>query len=430
MKLTTRAAGALYTAGIHLYQGALRLAALRVDKAADMLRGRRDTIAALRALPQQGPRVWLHAASLGEFEQGRPLMEWLRRERPDTRIILSFYSPSGYRVRRDWPGADAVVYLPADTPRAARAFIDTLQPDMAIFVKYEFWANFLFALRDRQIPIYLISGIFRSGQPFFRPWGGLWREMLRCFTRLYVQDEASRRLLASAGTDSVTVAGDTRFDRVTDIMRGVRPIAALDRFCASPQKLTLIFGSSWPADEAVYIPWLKSRRERLHVIIAPHEFNPARLDTLERQLAPELKAVRYSHIKDDPALADGADCLIMDCFGLLSSAYRYARVAYIGGGFGAGIHNINEAAVYGIPVVFGPKNEKFIEARELKEAGGGFPVGGREDYESVMERLLDSGLREKAGHAAGAYIASKLGATGIISADLFPQAEKKRSSCK
>lgn len=419
MKCQSHPLRPLYTAGIYLYQGGLRLASLRVKKAAAMLRGRKETLYVLRSLHAAQRRVWLHAASLGEFEQGRPLLERIRREQPHTQIILSFYSPSGYEVRKNWGGADAVVYLPADTPRDMRRFLDALRPDMAIIVKYEFWGNMLAELSRRDIPTYLISGIFRAGQPFFRPYGSFWRSMLRCFRRLYVQDEDSRRLLESAGIDNVTVAGDTRFDRVTDIMRTTVELPMLDRFTSGGSRLTLIFGSSWPADEKVYIPWLRAHKGEMRIIIAPHEFDTVRLEKLKNALGPDLRPLLLSEAEKRPELLDDADVLIMDCFGILSSAYRYAHIAYVGGGFGAGLHNINEAAVYGMPVIYGPNNSKFIEARELARCGGGFCISDAREYKQVMDRLLSPANRKSAGEAADDYIKSKIGATPVIYKDLF-----------
>lgn len=420
-KFTERVTGALYTTGIHLYQGGLKAASLRNAKAREMLAGRKETPAGLRrAVGATDSPVWVHAASLGEFEQGRPLMERLRREQPDRKIVLSFYSPSGYKVRRDWGGADAVVYLPADTPRAMRRFLDTLHPSMAIFVKYEFWGNCLHELQRRGIPAYLISAVFRPDQIFFKGHGGLFRRMLHTFRHIYVQDEASRRLLAAHGVNEVTVAGDTRFDRVTDIMRSTKEIPLLDRFTRGGTRLTFMAGSSWGPDEEVYFPWLKRQGGKPLTVIAPHEFDAARLEAMRRGLEPEMRAVLLSEAEKSPELADKADCLIIDCFGLLSSAYRYADIAYIGGGFGTGIHNINEAAVYGIPVVFGPRHSKFIEARELIEAGGGFSISDARQFAQLMDsKLMKPDYRQAAGKAAGEYIASKLGATDIIYKNLF-----------
>lgn len=418
--IAEKISGALYTGAIHLYQGLLRVASLRHAKAKAMLSGRRGCMARLQeCLGADDNPVWVHAASLGEFEQGRPLMERLRREHPDRKIVLSFYSPSGYKVRHDWAGADCVVYLPGDTPRAMRAFLNALNPAVAIFVKYEFWGNCLLELKKRGVPTYLISAVFRPGQAFFKKGGAYFRRLLHCFTRIYVQDENSRRLLESCGIGNVTVAGDTRFDRVTDIMRSTHDIPALERFTRGRTGLTFMSGSSWGADEEVYFPWLKGQAGKLRCVIAPHEFDTARLHDMKRALAPQLHAVLLSEAEQRPELLDTADCLIIDCFGLLSSAYRYADIAYIGGGFGAGIHNINEAAVYGIPVVFGPRHSKFIEAGELIQAGGGFSVTDSKTFAGLMDSLRPEAARTKAGKAAGAYIRSKLGATGIIYSDIF-----------
>ena len=416
-------AGCLYTGGIHIYQGVMRIAAVKHPKAKAMLAGRRHTLDTLRRVLKADDRpIWVHAASLGEFEQGRPLMERLRREHPNRKIVLSFYSPSGYNVRKDWAGADAVVYLPADTPRAMRRLLDVMHPGVAVFVKYEFWGNCLHELKKRGVPTYLISAVFRPNQVFFKSYGGWYRELLKCFTHIYVQDRGSEKLLVGAGVDRerITVAGDTRFDRVTDIMRTTHEIGALDRFTRGGTRLTFMAGSSWGADEEVYFPWLKRHAGTLLAVIAPHEFDANRLEQMRRALSPELKTILLSEADKNPQLLDKADCLIIDCFGILSSAYRYANIAYVGGGFGAGIHNINEAAVYGVPVIFGPRHDKFIEAGELIEAGGGFSVSDKKKFNSLMDKqLLQPDSRAKAGKAAEAYIRSKLGATDIIYTDIF-----------
>lgn len=405
-----------YNLGIHLYTSLLRVAAFSNRKARLMMQGRSETLSKIRSARHAGECwIWVHAASLGEFEQGRPLMERIAAENPGLKIALTFYSPSGYEVRKNYAGAHLVAYLPADTPRAMRAFIEALDPELAIIVKYEFWRNCLRELKRRDIPTLLVSAVFRHGQLFFRPWGGWYRKMLRCFTSIFVQDEQSRELLASIGIDNVRVAGDTRFDRVTDIMRSTCDIPQIDVFARSVSRLCMVFGSSWEADERVYFPWLISMRGAVKAVIAPHEFDSRRLQQMRSSLSP-LRVVLLSEVKDNLSLAAAADVLIIDCFGLLSSAYRYGAVAYVGGGFGAGIHNINEAAVYGIPVVFGPRHDKFIEARELIRSGGGVSVSDRADFERIMnnDRLLCPDFRKRAGDAAGAYIRSKLGATDII----------------
>lgn len=397
----------------------IAVGALRSRKLRLMRCGRSDTMRRCAPggdLADMRGCVWIHAASLGEFEQGRPLIERLRRERPDVRILLTFFSPSGYEVRKNYDGVDAVAYLPADTPRTARRFVEAVRPSMAIFVKYEFWGNMLQQLRRYNIPTFIISAIFRDSQPFFKWWGGYARTMLRCFDRIYLQDEASARRLAAIGIDNTCVCGDTRFDRVTDIMRGRVDMPLIERF-ASHDGVTLIAGSSWPADEDRYLPWLNSRRD-VRAIIAPHEFDDARLAALASRC--EGGAVLYSALEAGTDSADGRQAIIIDCFGKLASLYRYGDMAYIGGGFGAGIHNINEAAVYDIPVVFGPNNAKFREAYDLIALGGGFEVADGAQCAAVLGHLADdSAARRRAGDAAGRYIRDSIGATDVIFNDLF-----------
>ncbi len=412
----------LYNAGIHLFTTAVSLGSLRSGKLRKMRQGWRDACARImdarsRVAPD-GYDLWLHAASLGEFEQGRPLIERLRRERPGVRILLTFFSPSGYTVRHDYPMVDTVAYLPPDTPRHAAAFLDAARPRMAVFVKYEFWGNYLEQLHSRGIPTYIISSIFRPGQRFFRRGGGMFRRMLNCFTRLYVQDEGSRKLLADAGLTNVTVAGDTRFDRVTDVMAKTVSLPVVEKFCAGAD-MVMVAGSSWQPDEDVYSHFV-AEHPGLRVIIAPHEFDDARLSRLRARFGSQ--AALYSEVNASGLLPAGCRVLIIDCFGLLSSLYRYGDLAYVGGGFGAGIHNINEAAVYGIPVIFGPEHHKFKEAADLIGLGGAFEVTDRASFENLAARMLtDARFRTDAGHKAGAYIKSHLGATDLIYSDLFPE---------
>ena len=428
----------LYSVGIWTYRQGVRAAALAGHHKASLLdAGLRRTLPALKerladaGTQDNSPKetVWIHAASLGEFEQGRPLIERLRRERPGTRIVLSFFSPSGYEVRKNYSEADAVVYLPFDTPRNVRRFLDAVRPTCAIFVKYEFWLNYLSELKRRGIPTYLISGIFRPSQLFFRPYGGFYRNALKAFTTLYLQDEGSRRLLEGIGVTNTEVAGDTRFDRVTDIMKTAREDDALTRFCGrGPARgatgertpgtdLIFIAGSSWPEDESNYAGWLRDT-PGVKGIIAPHEFSPERLAKMLELF--EGEGVLLSGARKDPSLLDTHKVLIMDCFGMLASAYAYADIAYVGGGFGAGLHNINEAAVYGIPVIYGPNNAKFIEAQEMKATGGGIEVHSREDFRREASRLIaDDAYRLDLGRRSAAYITSRLGATSRIFDSLF-----------
>lgn len=420
----------LYTAGIALYSRAARVASLGSDKVRDMLRGQSETIERLRRFRKEmapdGFDVWFHAASLGEFEQARPIIDALLERDPKMRILLSFFSPSGYNVREGYNEHVAVVYLPFDIPSRVSEFLDVAQPKMAIFVKYEFWGNYLEQLKVRKIPTYIISAIFRPTQPFFKPWGGLFRKMLGYFDHLYVQDERSQALLAGIGVTNVTVAGDTRFDRVATIRRTRRTIPEIECFLGKENSYKLVYGSSWEKDEEVYFPWLK-QQQGVKAIIAPHEFDGHRLAQMvgslgcdKTMLYSDFKRL-YAHSQDEAAEhASRLQYMIIDSFGLLSSLYAYADVAYVGGGFGAGIHNINEAATYGIPVVFGPRHSKFKEADDLIKCGGGFSISSRASYEDIMARLSDAVFRRAAGDAAGAYIESNTGATEHIMADIFP----------
>lgn len=407
----------LYNLGVRLFGAGLRVAALRGGKVARLSAGQAASFGKLKKLIKPGARyVWVHAASLGEFEQGRPLIERIRREHPELKILLSFFSPSGYEVRKNYEGADIVVYLPIDTPANARRWVEMVKPVAAIFVKYEFWGNYLQQLHKAGVPVYLISSIFRPKQIFFRPWGGMFRGMLRCYTHLFVQDEASRRLLENIGVDNVTVAGDTRFDRVTDIMRDTHDVESLKGF-TDGAPLTMVFGSSWPADEQMYMPWLAAHPE-VKAIVAPHEFDEARIERLRKQLGEGT--VLMSELTDGSARAENARHVIVDCFGLLSSLYRYGDAAYVGGGFGTGIHNINEAAVYGIPVAFGPRHGKFKEATDLITCGGAFEVTDAESVDRVFGRMLtDADWRKEAGQKAGQYISDNLGATSKIYSSIF-----------
>lgn len=408
----------LYSLGIEAYSLGVKAAGVRNPKARKLDRGQKEIWKRLEGAIRPGDRtVWVHAASLGEFEQGRPLIEHLKKADPGLKVVLTFFSPSGYEVRKDYAGADCVCYLPFDTPGRVNRFLDTVHPEMALFIKYEFWRNYLNRLNRRGIPTYLVSAVFRPDQKFFRrhsAWYGKW---LQWYEHIFVQDRRSRDLLAGIGIDNVTVAGDTRFDRVTDIMAARREIPELEAFAGSKGKpgrkdFVMMFGSSWPEDEAVYGEWLR-QRPGVTAVIAPHEFDKARLDKL-RDLVPG-EVVLLSELRSDAKAGEGKRVLVIDCFGLLSSAYAYADAAYIGGGFGVSIHNINEAAVYGIPVVFGPENGKFIEAQELKENGGGAEVNSAEAFARIADRLLyDPAELKRRGEAAGDYIASKTGATGRV----------------
>lgn len=419
----------LYSSALWLYRQGIRIAAHRGHRKARFLNDGLNCVwSKLRdSIGRHDRVIWIHAASLGEFEQGRPLMEKLHGEHPEYKILLTFFSPSGYEVRKNYSGADVVAYLPLDTRRNVSRFLEIVNPEKAFFIKYEFWPNYLRQLRKRNIDTYLISGIFRHGQLFFKPYGGFYRNLLRSFKTLYVQDHGSKRLLADIGITNVIVAGDTRFDRVTDIMHGARRHPVLDRFCGTHRQsgdkthgdtpLIFMAGSSWPEDEAVYADWLE-RTPGIRGVIAPHEFDNIRLKKLLEKFRD--KAILLSDAERCPDAADNKKILIIDCFGLLSSAYAYADIAYVGGAFGSGLHNINEAAVYGIPVIYGPNHQKFIEAEEMKTLGGGISVSGLHGFERAANRLVrDPKERLRRGKWAGEYIKSKLGATDRIYLDIF-----------
>lgn len=407
----------LYNIGIAAYSAAAHLAAKKSAKISKMILGQRQTFAELeRRSDEIAGCVWIHAASLGEFEQGRPLIEHIRKEHPEEKILLTFFSPSGYEVRKNYGGATMVCYLPFDKPHNVARFLQLAKPRMAIFVKYEFWGNYLEQLKKKHIPTYIISSIFRKGQIFFLPWGGMFRGMLRCFNTIFVQDENSRRLLDGIGLDNVAVAGDTRFDRVTDIQSSNKHFEILDSFVSSDDRPVLMMGSSWQPDEDIVIPYFNSHPE-MKLVIAPHEFDEQRLSVMMSKITRPVS--RYTKLSDAQAAAK-CDCLIVDCFGILSSCYAYAQAAYIGGGFGVGIHNLNEAAVYGIPVIFGPNYYKFKEASDLIACGGGFSVHSAEEFSSVFGVMLaDADVMRKSGKCAGDYIKSKLGATEKIYKQLF-----------
>ena len=411
----------LYNTGISLYKLGVRTASLKNHKAKQLLEGQARTFSYLKERLTPGTRyIWIHAASLGEFEQGRPLIEMIKAKQPDAHIVLSFFSPSGYEVRKGYNMVDAVVYLPFDLPENVDKFINLVNPQMAIFIKYEFWGNYLKTLKRRGIPTYLVSAIFRPGQVFFKPWGGMFREVLSCFTTMFVQNAASRTLLNKIGFNNVEVAGDTRFDRVADVRNAAKDFPVVERF-VSNSKFTLVAGSSCQPDEDIIVPYFNSH-PGMKLILAPHEFDKERLDALLAKFKRPVSL--YSCASADEM--EQCDALVVDCFGILSSLYRYGQVAYVGGGFGAGIHNVNEAAVYGMPVVFGPNHKKFREATDLIACGGGFAIDGDEAFAKVMDKMLSNkAFLEKSGTIADKYIQSHLGATDFVYANIFGKSAGK-----
>lgn len=401
----------MYTLAIYLYLLCVKVAALFHKKARLMVNGHRNTWRLLRSMPK-GEYYWFHAASLGEFEQGRPLMERLRRQHPEARILLTFFSPSGYEVRKNYDGADVVCYLPFDTPFNARRFVRMVQPKMVFLIKYEFWRNYIACLHHRGVPVYSVSSIFRPDQVFFRWYGRKYARCLRRVTHFFVQNEASRTLLARLGITDVTIVGDTRFDRVIDIREAARPLPLVERFAGTYR--VLVAGSSWGPCEDLIIPYFNTH-PNLKLVLAPHVVSADHLAEIELKL--ERPGVRYSEAT--PKSVAEADCLIIDCYGLLSSIYRYATVAYVGGGFGVGIHNVPEAAVYGCPVLIGPNNRKFREAQYLLAAGGCIEVTDAATFAAAMDRFLgDRQALAEAGEAAGRYIHSNAGAADAIYAEI------------
>lgn len=415
----------MYSIGIYLYALIVRLvAAFGHRKARAMVRGQHDTWRILREKINPNERyIWFHAASLGEFEQGLPLIERLRREQPARKILLTFFSPSGYEVRKDYKGADVVCYLPFDSPTAARRFIKLARPEMAFFIKYEFWRNYIDVLFKKSIPIYSVSSIFRPGQIFFRWYGRKYARCLRRITHFFVQNERSVKLLRSIGvTDNVTIVGDTRFDRVIDIRNIAKSLPIVEQFSqaqdGAPQPFVLVAGSSWQPDEDILLDYVNHHPE-IRLVIAPHVVNDAHIQEIEQKLT--TPALRYS--KATPQNVQNYRVLIIDGYGLLSSIYRYATVAYVGGGFGVGIHNVPEAAVYGIPVIIGPNHQRFAEAVALMENGGCKSIENAEDFTAIMDDFLENPSHiTAAGSAAGHYINQNAGATPVIYQHVFAQA--------
>jgi 3-deoxy-D-manno-octulosonic-acid transferase len=401
----------MYNTAIALYVFIVRLVSPFNRKAKKMLAGQKKTFSVLeQAIDRQSSYIWFHAASLGEFEQGRPLIEKIKREKPEYKILLTFFSPSGYEVRKNYPGADIVCYLPFDFRRNVKKFLDLARPSIAIFIKYEFWMNYLCCLKKRNIPTYIISAIFRSNQIFFRRYGRGYREVLKNFNWFFVQDNNSTELLKKLNIrNNVTVSGDTRFDRVVEIARQQKDFPLIDRFIKD-EKFTLVAGSSWEQDESIIIPYFNETPD-MKLILAPHLIDKAHL----QKIFSMLKRPYILYSQADKKEIQDADCLIIDCFGLLSSIYRYGKIAYVGGGFGAGIHNILEAAVYNIPVLFGPNHYKFREAGELITCGGGYAVSGREEFICRMNEFIAyASLLQTAGKSAGDYVIRNLGATHKI----------------
>ena len=417
----------IYNIVIYFVLWGIAIASLFNEKVRKMWRGEREAFKILKQKVDPNAKyIWFHAASLGEFEQGRPLMERIRKDYPQYKILLTFYSPSGYEVRKNYEGADIICYMPVDTRLNAIRFLRLVRPVMAFFIKYEFWSNFLHILKHRNIPTYSVSSIFREDQVFFKWYGRNYAGVLKCFTRFFVQNEESKRLLEGIGITAVDVVGDTRFDRVLQIKEAAKQLPICEAFrtgVASSQSAgvphhdfkVFVAGSSWPPDENIFIPFFNEHKD-WRLLIAPHVIAEEHLKLI-LSLIKDKKVVRYT--QTTPEEAADADVLIIDCFGLLSSMYNYGDVAYIGGGFGVGIHNTLEAAVWNMPVIFGPNNKKFQEAQGLLKSGGGFEINTYEDFSGLMNSLMnDEAFLKQAGDKAGAFVAHLAGATDKVLASV------------
>ena len=444
----------MYNIAIYIYLIGVAIGSLFNKKIKKMWRGEREAVDLLKEkVDPTAKYVWFHAASLGEFEQGRPLIEQLRATHPEYKILLTFFSPSGYEVRKNYEGADIVCYLPLDTIRNARRFLRAVHPVMAFFIKYEFWYNYLHILRHRGVPVYSVSSIFRPGQVFFKWYGRNYAKVLHCITHFFVQNEVSLQLLKGIGIDEATVVGDTRFDRVLQIKEQAKELPIVEAFkgingkgeackdelsengckrdlsedaCkdnlsedACKEDLSengckgckvFVAGSSWQPDEDIFIRFFNDHPD-WKLIIAPHVIGEDHLAYILDKL--QMKAVRYTQATEQSATE--ARCLIIDCFGLLSTIYRYGEIAYVGGGFGVGIHNVPEAAVWGVPVLFGPNNKRFQEAQDLLACKGSFEVTDYDSFNTIISRLIsDDKFRHQCGEASANYVKSRSGATDII----------------
>lgn len=462
----------MYNIAIYIYLIGVAIGSLFNKKIKKMWRGEREAVDLLKEkVDPTAKYVWFHAASLGEFEQGRPLIEQLKATHPEYKILLTFFSPSGYEVRKNYEGADIVCYLPLDTIRNARRFLRAVHPVMAFFIKYEFWYNYLHILRHRGVPVYSVSSIFRPGQVFFKWYGRNYAKVLHCITHFFVQNEVSLQLLKGIGIDEATVVGDTRFDRVLQIKEQAKELPIVEAFkgingkgeackdelsengCkrdlsedACKDNLSedackrvlsedackgdlsengckealsengckgckvFVAGSSWQPDEDIFIRFFNDHPD-WKLIIAPHVICEDHLAYILDKL--QMKAVRYTQATEQSAAE--ARCLIIDCFGLLSTIYRYGEIAYVGGGFGVGIHNVPEAAVWGVPVLFGPNNKRFQEAQDLLACKGSFEVTDYDSFNTIISRLIsDDKFRHQCGEASANYVKSRSGATDII----------------
>lgn len=410
----------LYNISILIYGLLINTVAIFNSKAKLFVAGRKDLFNQIESKINSSQRpVWFHFASLGEFEQGRPVLEKIKSLKPEEKIVVTFFSPSGYEIRKNYALADGIFYLPLDTPSNAKKFIALVKPKMAIFTKYEFWPNFFKTLSKNNIPLYIISGIFRPNQIFFKWYGGFYRNVLKCANHFFVQNEESLRLLKSIGVDNVDISGDTRFDRVYENAQHPKELPIIEAYCKHYP--VLIAGSTWPEDEKLLVE-LAEKNPEWKFVIAPHEINKTHIDFMEKLFPLPIKLSEneqwfYETYNKSIETTFGASTrtLIIDNIGMLSSLYQYGKIAYIGGGFGVGIHNTLEAAAFGLPVIFGPNYDKFQEAKDLINIGAAKSINNAEELITAFEYFNQN----ESGAIARAYVAEKKGATEMIIAKIL-----------
>lgn len=399
----------IYNLGIYIFSALAYLLAPFNNKAGLWVNGRKNWEQKVKEKIKPGDRtMWIHCASLGEFEQGRPVIEELKKKVPELKIVLTFFSPSGYEIRKNYSNADCIIYLPADSGRNAAKFIELVSPEFVVFVKYEFWNNYITKLYEKRIPLYLVSGIFREEQHFFKWYGEFFRNMLRKFEKMFVQDKKSLELLSGIGLTNAVLAGDTRFDRVVQLTQSARDIKEIELFRGS-EKLFLA-GSSWKPDEEIIAQYINLFPDRMKWVFAPHEIDKSNIERLEKLF--KVPTVRFSEFNEN---SSEARVMIIDNIGMLSSAYKYANISAIGGGFGKGIHNILEPACWSVPVIFGPNYRKFREAVELINEKGAMTFNSFGEFSEILDNWLsDADFYLKSAKTAGEYVSKNTGATPLI----------------
>lgn len=400
----------IYNIIIHIYNLLIQITSIFNPKARKWVKGRKGIFDAIKnEVDGEKPLAWFHCASLGEFEQGRPVIEGFKKKFPDSKILVTFFSPSGYEVRKNYEGADHIFYLPIDTKSNAKKFLDLTNPDIVFFIKYEYWFNYIRQLKIRQIPIIGVSSIFRPGQRFFTWYGSWQRNMLKSFNHFFVQNESSKKLLEDHEIDQVTLSGDTRFDRVFQIAGNAKPFPLIEKFKGTGG--IFIAGSTWPPDEELILELMASKPKGIKFIIAPHEVHKTRIDELMKKLPKG--SLRFSEINSSNQ--ETAPVIVIDNIGILSHLYQYGDLALIGGGFGVGIHNILEAATFGLPVLFGPNFNKFQEARELLAKKGAYAVKNKIEFINIAEQLInDRNFLDKTSRICKTYVDEKRGATAMV----------------